>query len=37
MAIVAGVADGLRPALLDRLSGDDLSAILAAVAGAGPT
>jgi dienelactone hydrolase len=34
LAIVAGVADGLRPALLDRLSGDDLSAILAAVAGA---
>jgi dienelactone hydrolase len=34
LAIVAGVADGLRPALLDRLSGDDLSAMLAAVAGA---
>jgi dienelactone hydrolase len=34
LAIVAGIADGLRPALLDRLSGDDLSAILAAVAGA---
>jgi hypothetical protein len=34
LAIVAGVADGLRPALLARLSGDDLSAILAAVAGA---
>jgi hypothetical protein len=34
LAIVAGVADGLRPALLDRLSGDDLSALLAAVAGA---
>ena len=34
LAIVAGVADGIRPALLDRLSGDDLSAMLAAVAGA---
>ena len=34
LAVVAGVADGLRPALLDRPSGDDLSAILAAVAGA---
>jgi hypothetical protein len=34
LAIVAGVADGLRPALIYRLTGDDLSAILAAVAGA---
>jgi hypothetical protein len=33
LAIVAGVTDGLRPALIAGLTGDDLSAILAAVAG----
>jgi hypothetical protein len=34
LAIVAGVVDGLRPALIGGLTGDDLSAMLAALAGA---
>jgi hypothetical protein len=33
LAIVAGVVDGLRHVLVDRLAGDDLTALLALVAG----
>src|SRR4051794_2939840 len=33
LAITAGVADGLRHVIVDRLAGDDMSAMLAAVAG----
>jgi uncharacterized protein len=33
LAIVAGVVDGLRHVLVDRLSGDDVSALLAIAAG----
>jgi hypothetical protein len=37
LAIVAGVADGLRHVLIDRMSGDDLTVLLAALAGVGLT
>jgi hypothetical protein len=33
LAVTAGIADGIRHAAIDRLSGDDLTAILAALAG----
>ena len=33
LAIVAGATDGVRPAIVDRVSGDDPTAVLAAVAG----
>jgi dienelactone hydrolase len=35
LALTGGVADGVRHVLVDRLSGDDLTAVAAAVAGAG--
>ena len=34
LAIVAGIVDGLRHILIDRVAGDDLTAVLALVAGA---
>jgi hypothetical protein len=34
LALTAGIADGVRPAVVDRLSGDDITAMLAAAAGA---
>jgi uncharacterized protein len=34
LAIVAGIADGLRHILIDRLAGDDITSLLALVAGA---
>jgi hypothetical protein len=33
LAIVGGVTDGVRPIVVDRVSGDDLTAVLAGVAG----
>jgi hypothetical protein len=33
LALVAGIADGVRHVVIDRLSGDDLTAMLAGVAG----
>ena len=35
LALTAGVSDGFRHALLDRIAGDDLTAMLAGVCGAG--
>jgi uncharacterized protein len=34
LALTAGVADGVRQVVVDRLAGDDVTAVLAAVAGA---